>query len=151
MILLSIFLKICKKRDFLKNFVYDHLKQILDGLSAGAYCKTNAWLEWNCQENAAAICAENVRYCDISSQCNSLLQALQTSKNMSKAFGLTHLPSEKANLNALAEAYRNAESWDTRRQVLSMLSDVANYSIVSEYIPEITRYRYNMEEVLQYL
>ncbi|KAK3718419.1 hypothetical protein QZH41_008817 [Actinostola sp. cb2023] len=48
-----------------------------------------------------------------------LWRALQTSHTMSKTFGLSHLPSEKIYLEALAEAYKIADSWDTRRQVLS--------------------------------
>lgn len=45
-------------------------------------------------------------------------------------------------LEALAEAYKNAASWDTRRQVLSIMAGVASYQEISEYIPGLTRYRY---------
>ena len=49
-----------------------------------------------------------------------------------------YLPSEKTYLDALAQAYKNVVSWVTRRQVLSMFSDVTSFCVVSEYIPELT-------------
>ncbi|CAB4018789.1 Retrovirus-related Pol poly from transposon 412 [Paramuricea clavata] len=73
---------------------------------------------------------------DISStNAPHLWKGLQTSGRMNKAFGLSHQPAEKAYLEALAEAYKTADSWDTRRQVLSTMSDVANFNVISEYIP----------------
>ncbi|CAB3980177.1 Hypothetical predicted protein [Paramuricea clavata] len=71
---------------------------------------------------------------------------------MNKAFGLSHQPAEKAYLEALAEAYKTADSWDTRRQVLSTMSDTANFNVISEYIPGLTHYRFTMANLrrLQY-
>ncbi|KAK3736763.1 hypothetical protein QZH41_008003 [Actinostola sp. cb2023] len=53
---------------------------------------------------------------------------------------LCHLPSESTYLEALAEEYKIADSWDTRRQVLSTMSDLANSNAISEFIPGLTRY-----------
>ena len=64
---------------------------------------------------------------------------------MNKALGLDELPqSEKLYLEALAEAYNNAASWDTRRQVLSIMAGVASYNVISMYIPGLKKYRYTM-------
>ena len=90
---------------------------------------------------------------DISStNAPHLWKGLQTSGRMNKAFGLSHQPAEKAYLEALAEAYKTADSWDTRRQVLSTMSDVANFNVISEYIPGLTHYRFTMANLhrLQY-
>ena len=64
---------------------------------------------------------------------------------MNKGLGLDELPqTEKLYLEALAEAYNNAVSWDTRRQVLSIMSGVASYNVISMYIPGLTKYRYTV-------
>ena len=68
---------------------------------------------------------------------------LTSSSAVNKAFGLDEVPqSEKLYLEALAEAYNKAASWDTRRQVLSIMSGVASYNVISMYIPGLTKYRY---------
>lgn len=35
-------------------------------------------------------------------------------------------------------------SWDTRRQVLSIMAGVANYNAISRFIPGLTKYRFTM-------
>ena len=54
------------------------------------------------------------------------------------------LPSERAYLQAMAEPYSNSSSWDTRRQVLSVMAGVASFGTISEFIPGLTQYRYTM-------
>ena len=44
----------------------------------------------------------------------------------------------------LTEAYNNADSWDTRRQTLSVMTGVAGLKILATFIPGLTRYRYSM-------
>ena len=44
-------------------------------------------------------------------------------------------------LEALTETYQNANSWDTRRQVLSIMADLIPYSVLQQFIPAITDYR----------
>ena len=75
-----------------------------------------------------------------------LWKALQTTDVMNQQLGLhgASLPSETAYLEALAEAYCNATSWDTRRQVLSVMTGVASFKAISEFIPGLTQYRYTM-------
>lgn len=75
-----------------------------------------------------------------------LWKALQSSSIVNQQLGAreAHLPSEMAYLEALAEAYTNSTSWDTRRQVLSVMAGVASFSAISEYIPGLTQYRYTM-------
>ena len=75
-----------------------------------------------------------------------LWKALQSSSALNRQLGLHHasLPSEAAYLEALAEAYSNATSWDTRRQVLSLMTGVASFRAISEFIPGLTEYRYTV-------
>ena len=47
-------------------------------------------------------------------------------------------------LEALAEAYCNANSWDTRRQILSILTGVAGYKVIASFIQGLTKYRYTV-------
>ena len=47
-----------------------------------------------------------------------------------------------AYLKALAEAYKKASGWDTRRQVLSIMAGIASFKAISEFIPGLTQYRF---------
>jgi hypothetical protein len=40
-------------------------------------------------------------------------------------------------LNVLAESYKNALSWETRKQILSIMTDLASYSVISSFISGI--------------
>ncbi|CAH3167449.1 unnamed protein product [Pocillopora meandrina] len=74
-----------------------------------------------------------------------LWRLLASSTAMNKALGVSELShSEHLYLEALAEAYQNATSWDTRRQVLSIMAGVGTFNDISRYIPGLTRYRYSM-------
>ena len=74
-----------------------------------------------------------------------LTPPLTTSSYIGQMLGVQTLSfSEKKHLEALAEAYKSASTWETRRQVLSIMSGVARYSTLSDYIPGLTRYRYSM-------
>jgi len=44
-------------------------------------------------------------------------------------------------LDALASCYKNADQWDTRRQIPSIMADKAK---IQEWIPGLTKYRYMM-------
>jgi len=75
-----------------------------------------------------------------------LWRELQLSNAVNMAFGFSKStkPAENAYLEAMAEAYSNATSWDTRRQVLSIMAGVASYKTITEYIPGLTQYRFTM-------
>ena len=61
---------------------------------------------------------------------------------MNKALGVSELShSEHLYLEALTEAYQNATSWDTHRQVLSIMAGVGTVNDISRYILRLTRYR----------
>jgi len=47
-------------------------------------------------------------------------------------------------LDALASCYKNADQWDTRRQILSIMADKASFAKIQEWIPGLTKYRYTM-------
>ena len=55
---------------------------------------------------------------------------------MNKAFGIDTIShSDEIYLEALAEAYHNASSWDTRRQALSIMAGVGSFNDISRYVP----------------
>ena len=74
-----------------------------------------------------------------------LWNALQGLRLIPTALGIdtTH-PLENAYLEALVEAYKNMSGWDTKRQVLSVMSGVALFAAIKKFIPELNRYRYHM-------
>lgn len=76
----------------------------------------------------------------------SLWAELQDSSTVSKMLGdeAVYRPSDRSYLEALAEAYKNAKAWDTRRQVLSIMAGIASYKAISAYIPGLTPYRYTL-------
>ena len=81
-----------------------------------------------------------------------LWNALQSVRSISAALGIdttTH-PSENAYLEALVEAYKNMSGWDTKRQVLSVMSGVASFAAIEKFIPELYRYHMATTHSLQY-
>ena len=75
-----------------------------------------------------------------------LWNALQSSRSIFAALGIdtTTQPSQEAYLEALGEAYKNMSGWDTKRQVLSVMSGFASFAAMKKFIPELSRYRYHM-------
>ena len=47
-------------------------------------------------------------------------------------------------VDALAECYKNASHWSTRRQILSIIADKVNYRTLQSWIPGLPRYRFNV-------
>ncbi|XP_048576955.1 uncharacterized protein LOC116617388 [Nematostella vectensis] len=70
-----------------------------------------------------------------------LLQALQQSSLVEKTLGLDESTADKKYLNALVETFRNAMSWDTRRQALSLMADLVPFKVIERHIPGISEYR----------
>ena len=71
---------------------------------------------------------------------SGLWEAVKASHLVEKELGIAET-GDHMFLEALAEAYENAISWDTRRQILSIVADLVPYSKIQEYIPGITDYR----------
>ena len=72
----------------------------------------------------------------------SLWQALKSSQSVEASLCITPQTSaDQKYLEALAETYQNANSWDTRRQILSVIADLIPYSVIQQLIPGITEYR----------
>ena len=46
-------------------------------------------------------------------------------------------------MEALAECYRNADNWQTRRQLLSIMADKVSHKTLQKWIPNLTRYRFS--------
>ena len=47
-------------------------------------------------------------------------------------------------MEALSECYKNSSSWSTRRQILSTMADKLSFKDLRCWIPELTRYRFNI-------
>ncbi|CAB4033230.1 Hypothetical predicted protein [Paramuricea clavata] len=71
----------------------------------------------------------------------SIWDAIQTSQSVEKALGISQ-PADRKYLEALAETYQNATSWDTRRQILGIIADLVPFSQIQKFIPGITEYRF---------
>ncbi len=47
-------------------------------------------------------------------------------------------------LDALSECYNNTSHWSTRRQILSIMADKLTFSELQNWIPDLTKYRFNV-------
>ena len=79
----------------------------------------------------------------IPDDAGGLWEALKESGEVESALGVLSEPhpADDKYLKSLAETYQNASSWDTRRQVLSVMADLVPYSLIQRYLPGITEYR----------
>ena len=50
-------------------------------------------------------------------------------------------PADDKYLQNLANTYSNASTWDTKRQVLSIMADLVPFRILQRHLPDITEYR----------
>ena len=64
-----------------------------------------------------------------------LWEALRSSKSVEKALETDEHHSDTKYVRALADAYEHASSWDTRRQVLSLMADLVPYHVIQQHIP----------------
>ncbi|XP_078380151.1 uncharacterized protein LOC144663089 [Oculina patagonica] len=80
-----------------------------------------------------------------------LWEAVRNSGSVEKELGIGE-PEERKYLVALAESYENASSWETRRQILSIMADLTTFKHIQSYIPGLTEYRFKMarQHSLQY-
>ena len=68
-----------------------------------------------------------------------LWDALRSSMLVDKELGSV-VGDDHRYLEAPAETYKNASSWDTRRQVLSIMADLVPFKRLQRYLPGITEY-----------
>ena len=47
-------------------------------------------------------------------------------------------------MEAIKECYVNADHWSSRRQILSVLADKISFKDIKTWIPDLSRYRYNI-------
>lgn len=72
-------------------------------------------------------------------------QAMTSSASMNKLLDIEDISqTDHRYLEALAEAYCNANSWDTRRQIHSVMTGVAGYKVIASFIQGLTKYRYTV-------
>lgn len=59
-------------------------------------------------------------------------------------YSTNHEDFDSTLLDALTECYTNVNHWSTRRQILSIIADKVSYKDLQRWLPDITRYRYNI-------
>lgn len=81
-----------------------------------------------------------------------LWEAVRSSGSVEKELGIGEQHEERKYLEALAESYGNASSWETRRQILSIMADLTTFKRIQSYIPGLTEYRFKVarQHSLQY-
>lgn len=81
-----------------------------------------------------------------------LWEAVRKSGSVEKELGIGEQQEERKYLEALAESYRNASCWETRRQILSIMGELTTFKRILSYIPGLTEYRFKMarQHSLQY-
>jgi hypothetical protein len=79
----------------------------------------------------------------VPSDPGKLWEAVQSSTSVDTTLG-TCMPGGTKYLKALAQTYENANSWDTKRQVLAVMADQLTYHKLQKFIPEITEYRFKI-------
>ena len=52
-------------------------------------------------------------------------------------------PVDEVLMEALAECYRNASNWQTRRPILSIMADKVSFKTLKKWIPNLTRYQFS--------
>ena len=83
-----------------------------------------------------------------SKDAGSLWQAIVSSTATKKALGTEELSQpSKDYLEALAEAYGNANGWDTRRQIFSIMAGLASYKAIVVFISCLSRYHYTIADL----
>ena len=76
---------------------------------------------------------------------NSLWETLMSSRGIARQLPLdTKDHADTTLIEALTECYNNATHWSTRRQILSILADKVSFNMLKEWIPDLTRYRFNI-------
>ena len=122
------------------------------------FCKVkplgnNSWLEWSSASESTRRYLEHTAdavavLLKVISTPNAshLWDALQKSKSVNEKLNINSLslPSEKKYLEALAEAYMIASSWDTRRFYLLWQEWQATINAACEFIPGLRCYRYTV-------
>ena len=135
----------------------DHAKLLLNPFlqTCGVSPIVRPWQTWsNCSEStirrytkksAEMLAAVLKTVTPDEESARNVWKELIASTYMGQILGVQALSfSEQKYLEALSEAYKYASTWETRRQVLSIMSGVAKYNTLSDYIPGLTRYRYSM-------
>ena len=81
-----------------------------------------------------------------------LWEAVKKSGSVEKVLGIGERQEDRKYLKALAESYQNASTWETRRQILSIMADLITFKRILNYIPGITKYRFKIarQHSLQY-
>ena len=74
-----------------------------------------------------------------------LWEAIRKSGSVEKELGIGEQQEQQKYFEALTESYQNASSWETRRQILSIMGDQTSFKRLQSFIPGLTEYRFKME------
>ena len=74
----------------------------------------------------------------------ALGQSVQTTRIVDKAFGLNASPAEQKYLEALAVSYHQAETWDAKRQIPTVMADLASFKQMQMFIPTLSEYKFKV-------
>ena len=74
---------------------------------------------------------------------HDLWNKVKSSPIMNTLPGASQLSQSQVNyLEVLSEAYKNVSSWDSRRQILSIMTGVATFKEIQGFILGLTQYRF---------
>lgn len=79
-------------------------------------------------------------------QSSTLWKAVKSSgllQNMPADTESESEPIDAVFMEAIKDCYNNANTWQTRRQILSIIADKLDYNTLNRWIPEVTRWRFN--------
>jgi len=82
-------------------------------------------------------------------QSRSLWKAVKTSGPLSNKTTDSESDEEQSGavdavfMEAIKDCYNNASSWQTRRQILSIIADKLTFCTLNKWIPKVTRWRFN--------
>ena len=80
----------------------------------------------------------------VPNQSGQLWKSLVASKSSDEnPSGNEREPVDEVLMEALAECYRNASSWQTRRHILSITADNVSFKTLKKWIPNLTRYQFS--------
>ena len=81
-----------------------------------------------------------------------LWEAVKNCGSVEKEPDIGERQEDRKYLKVLAESSRDASSWETRRQILSIMGDLTTFKRIQNYIPGLTQYRFKVarQHSLQY-
>ena len=71
----------------------------------------------------------------------NLFPKQRKSGSVEKELGVGEQFEDRKYFESLAESYRNASDWETRRQILSIMGGLTTFKRIQAYVPGLTEFR----------